>query len=690
MTPYMSDRRQAGRTPAGARSTIVAAVALVVVLVALGGLVVKSNHDVSQALADQSQALTIDGMFSVARLAVATEALRVRNYRVEPSTTNQQRLNQSVLDAQTQLNNALVSASLQSSDVGNKLQAEQTSLIEATNKMVRLSLNGDEDSRRVADMEVAPAYYILQRHLDEVGGAFHVRAQKRLIELREIHENALLAQTIGGALASLVVIIVLRLLIVADRRVHRLARSHEQDALHDSLTGLANRLHFTRTLSEILNGGEERELADPSRASAVALIDMDGFKDINDTFGHQAGDNVLVAVAEILRSCVRPTDLVARLGGDEFAVILRDGPERRDPEEWAVSTAGALRCEVPIDGGKVAISGSVGVSKVADGDGHETVSHRADQAMYQAKSAGAGAWVFNHLDKTSSVPISSSAELLTELRQLLDAGDPNQEIELYYQARVRVSDGLICGVEALTRWRHPHRGLLQPEGFMTIALAPSILVAFTSLVIRRVCAELPDLVQTIRASGGSVTHPSVGINIAARALAYESIVDLLHPSSIGGAHTLRVEIGQLGELADTASLETVVRKLRDNGLGVTLDNFGLGTAELDVLRRWEIDELKIDRSFVIASRVERLDERVLRASAALAHSLGLNAAAQGIESQGIFDLLAEVGFDTVQGHFLARPVPLDALAAELRPLVRPDSMIAGSGSSSAAPNRGPQ
>jgi diguanylate cyclase (GGDEF)-like protein len=671
MTPYMDDLRRAGRTPAGARSTALAAVALVVVLVALGGLVVKSNHNVSLALADQSQALTIDGSFSVARLAVATEALRVRNYRVEPSTTNQQRLSQSVLDAQKQLNNALASASLQTSDVGRQLQAEQASLIAASNKMVRLSLNGDEDSRRVADMEVAPAYYILQRHLDEVGGAFHVHAQKRLIELRQVHQNALLAQTIGGVIASFVVIIVLRLLIISDRRVHRLARKHEQDALHDSLTGLSNRLHFTRTLSEALEDAEGRELADPRRATAVALIDMDGFKDINDTFGHQAGDAVLIAVADILRRCVHPTDLVARIGGDEFAVILRDSNGHRDPEEWAVSTAGALRCEVPIDGGEVAISGSVGVSRIEDGDSQETVSHRADQAMYHAKSAGTGAWVFDRLDKTGSLPIPSSAELLTELRQLLDSGDPTHEIALYYQARIRVSDGSICGVEALTRWRHPLRGLLQPEGFMTIAQAPPILVSFTSLVIRRVLAELPQLVQIMLESGGSVAHPSVGINIAARALAYESVVDLLQPPSGNPTARLRVEIGQLGELADVASLEPVVKRLRDIGLGVTLDNFGLGTAELDVISRWAIDELKIDRSFVIASRSERLDERVLRASAALAHSLGLSAAAQGVENQSVFDLLSQVGFDTVQGHFLARPVPLDALAVELRPLGQP-------------------
>ncbi len=676
MTPNMSDRRQTGRTPVGARSTVLAAVALVVVLVALGGLVVKGNHNVSQALADQSQALTIDGTFSGARLAVATEALRVRNYRAETSTTNLQRLNQSVQDTQLQLNNALVSASLQSSDSGRQLQAEQASLIEAINKMIELSLNGDEDFRRVADMEVAPAYYILQRHLDEVGGAFHIRAQKRLIELRQVHENALLAQGIGGAIASLVVIIVLRLLIISDRRVHRLARSHEQDALHDSLTGLSNRLHFTRILSEVLNEGEGRDLADSKSASAVALIDMDGFKGINDTFGHLAGDIVLVAVAEILRSCVRPTDLVARLGGDEFAVILRGGPGHRDPEEWAISTAAALRCKVPIDGSEVAISGSVGVSKIEDGDSHNTVSHRADQAMYQAKSAESGAWIFDHLDKKSSPQGASSAELLTELRQLLDSGDPDHEVELNYQARIRVSDGSICGVEVLTRWRHPHRGLLQPEGFMTVALAPPILVAFTSLVIRRVLAELPHLVQIILSSGGSVVHPSIGINIAARALALESLVDLLQSSSGEPTHSLRVEIGQLGEPGETASLEPVVRKLRDNGLGVTLDNFGLGTAELHVMRRWAIDELKIDRCFVIASRTERPDERVLRASAALAHGLGLNAAAQGIESQSVFDLLVEVGFDTVQGHFLARPVPLDALAAELRPVVRRNTMIA--------------
>lgn len=665
----MGDRRLAWHsTRASARSPVFASVALVVVLLGLATLVAGSNQKLSAALEEQSQALAVDGAFSAARLAVATEALAVRNYRVEPSAANLGRLTRTLGDATVRMDSALAMAGIGSAGDGRRLRSEQAAVVEAATTMAELALAGDDDARRVADMHVAPAYYVLQSDLDRTASRFHDRAQRRLLEVQQVSERSRTAQSLGGAVASVVVILVLRMLLLYQRRVHNLARMHEHDALHDSLTGLPNRVQFHRALWKVV---EEANAAPDSSAAtaAVALIDLDGFKGINDTYGHQGGDTVLVAVADVLRARVRTGDLVARLGGDEFAVLLRGPTGRAQLEEWATATAAALRCEVPISGGNVAVSGSVGVCVLEPNDDAGSVAHRADLAMYQAKTnAGNGAWIYDSAAPGASGP-EPSVELLSELRQLLDAEDPDGQLELHYQPQVRCVDGSVCGVEALARWRHPERGMLLPETFMPDALAPALQAQLSKLLVLRVVDAMPAVLATLGEAGGGASSRVVAVNIAASTLAREavadSLLDRIDGTLLAPSH-LRVEIGHLDQLADPSALEPVVRALRERGIGITLDNFGLDTAVLDVLRRLPIDEVKIDRSFVIGERGLQPDERLLRASAALAHGLELQAAAQGVESRGTYDLLVRSGFDSVQGHHISPPVPLDELAGALR------------------------
>jgi diguanylate cyclase (GGDEF)-like protein len=686
--------RRRGRTTARASlgSPLYASAALVVVLVAVAYLVATSNMKVSGALQDQRRALAVDSAFGDARLAVATEVLAVRNFRVEPSSANLFRVDESLSAATTSVHEALNVAGIGSESDAVRLETEQATLVLAAKKMSRLALAGLDDARRVADMEVAPAYYVLQADLDHTAGEFHARSQSRLAELQQVHRRTLAAQAVAGAIAAVVLVVVLRLLLLYQRRLHRQARRHERAAMHDSLTGLPNAAYFGGTLQGVLD-----DLIDPSRTSAgvaaVALIDLDDFKAINDTFGHQAGDTVLVAVSEVLRSCVGPDDLVSRLGGDEFAVILRDQPNPAAVQRWALAAAAALRCDVEVREGPVAVSGSVGVSVIEETDHAAAVLHRADLAMYHAKaSLGPGAWMIDS-DQPVTRAVEAPAQVLTELRQLIDSHDPDNQLELHYQPQVRCSDGIVCGVEALVRWRHPSRGLLQPAAFLSVALTPALQLGFSNLVLARAVSQLPHVLETVDASGMASSSLAMAVNVTASALAgggvAEPLAGLMDAARLA-SHQLRVEISQLDEPLDVTALESSAGALHRSGVGLTIDNFGMGTGELDILRRIPVDELKIDRSFVIGKRGAPPDERILRASAALARGLGVRAAAQGAESAAACQMLKRVGFDVVQGHHLARPMPLYELGAELERLrstwsaieadvvdERPDSSLAG-------------
>lgn len=646
-------------------------VALVVVLVSLGGLVVVSNLRVASALREQSAALETDSLFTDARLAVAEETLAVRAYRAEPSGANQKLLRTAVADVTASLFTTLQASDLAGTVDEVRLSSAQSQVQVTTEQMLRLQVSGDTSAGTVADTQVLPGCAALQNLLGQVADQFHARSQRQLELLRQVHHRALLEQASGGAAGALVVTGVLRLLWVARRREQRHAERNEHAARHDALTGLPNRASFQYVLDGIVS-----EPASTRRPAAVAVIDLDEFKAINDSFGHQAGDAVLVAVAGVLRGCVGDDDLVARLGGDEFIIVLRDREDPSDLQDWVLQTTHALRCDVDIDQGTVAVSGSVGVSALSAQDDAQTILHRADLAMYYSKtSTGPGASsrdTEGAADPSDSAERSLPADLPDQLRALVDDGDPGRQLEFHYQPLVAVVAGQVCGVEALIRWRHPSHGLLAPAHFLTLGFTPSLRIAFARLLLLRAVEEIP-LVLTALATSRAVTpDPFIAVNVSADALASgvaHDLTDLLRSAGVAVGR-VRVEVSQRESCRDVDGLAAAIANLRADGVRSTLGEFTLGRTDLEAVRRLRVDEVKIDRLAVLGGRGKVLDHRLLSGVAALAAALDLRLAAQGAHNEQTLRQFVLAGVDVVQGHHLSPPVPVSDLVGSLDQMQR--------------------
>ncbi|MGB8650178.1 MAG: EAL domain-containing protein [Mycobacteriales bacterium] len=419
------------------------------------------------------------------------------------------------------------------------------------------------------------------------------------------------------------------------------------EASHDPLTGLANRL--------LLQERTEQAIAEGSGCTAMLLLDLDHFKEINDTLGHAAGDVMLQHVAARLRKAVGDTGLVARLGGDEFAVLLTGlaGPEQAAPLADAV----LARLGEPVDyqGLHLPIEGSIGLAcHPQDADSADELFRRADVAMYQAK-ADRGSWLrYDNLRDDSSVQRLS---LVSELRHALD----DDQLVVHYQPQVDLETGLLVGAEALVRWQHPERGLLQPADFVGVAEQSGLVRRFTMRVLELAVAEC---------ATWQLDRPlSVAVNLGARSLLDRELPDAV--AAVLARHHLPADrlVLEITETTATSELEVVeevLGRLRRLGVEISVDDFGTGYSSLAFLQRTAVHELKVDRSFVCGMLVNDNDLALVRATVQLAHSLGARAVAEGVESQALAVALTSLGCDVAQGYHLGRPMP----AEQLRPLLR--------------------
>lgn len=640
-------------------------VALVIVLVSLSSLVVVSNMRVDSALKKQSAARATDSLFTDARLAVAEETLAVRAYRAEPSDANLTQMRLAVADVTASLFTTLQASDLAGTADELRVSSAQSQVQVTSEQMLRLQISGDPGVGDVADTQVLPGCAALMDLLGEVADQFRARSERQLELLRQVHHRALLAQAGGGVAGFLVLAGVLRLLWVARRREQRHAERNKHAARHDALTGLPNRASFQHLLEGIV-----RQPVATRRPIAVAVIDLDEFKTINDSFGHRAGDAVLVAVARVLRGCVRDDDLVARLGGDEFTAVLHDREDLDDLQGWVSRTTAALRCDVAINQGTVAVSGSVGVSSLVAGDDVQSLLHRADLAMYQAKTRTEASASSRHgggtRHRADAAERSLPADLPDQLRALVDDGDPERQLEFHYQPLVAVVAGQVCGVEALIRWRHPSHGLLTPAHFLTLSSTSSSRIAFARLLLLRAVQEAPLVLTALAASRGVTPDPFIAVNVSAEALASglaRDLSDLLRSADVAVGR-VRVEVTQRQGCLDVEGLAAAIEHLRANGIRSTLGEFTVGRTDLEAVRRLRVDEVKIDRLSMTGGR-GALDHRLLGAVAALAAAFDLRLAAQGANSEQTLRQLVLAGVDMVQGHYICPPVPVSDLAGAL-------------------------
>ena len=433
---------------------------------------------------------------------------------------------------------------------------------------------------------------------------------------------------------------------LAERKVHELAR-------YDSLTGLPNRNMF---LGEL-----DRTIARADREGsqfAVCFIDLDRFKTINDTLGHDAGDELLKAMAARLRHAVRKSDLVARLGGDEFVVLLEGSASACQISAVAHKLLDAIGEPLTIQGCAFLVTGSIGIGLYpADGVDAATLLKHADAAMYLAKEKGKNNVQFY------TAELADLAARQFELESALRMALVRDELLLHYQPKVNVASGAMIGLEALVRWKHPSRGLVPPGDFIPLAEERGLIVPLGRWVIQRACRQIRDW----RSAG--LVAPPVAVNLPARQFADQDLI-----ADINGAMTMygvtpadiEVELTESVLMADPERANDVLQDLHTMGVRISIDDFGTGYSSLSYLKRFPAETVKIDRSFISGLPGDDDDTAITQAVIAMAHSLGLSVVAEGVETIDQMAVLRTMGCDEAQGFLLGRPMPAADIAMQLQ------------------------
>ncbi len=421
-------------------------------------------------------------------------------------------------------------------------------------------------------------------------------------------------------------------------------------AYEDALTGLPNRARLVERIELAL-----RHAAQRGAIAAVMLLDLDRFKGINDTLGHAAGDEVLRRVAERLRAVVRDGGTVARLGGDEFAIVLT-AADVDEVRAFARAIVNALRAPIEFEGQPIDVAASIGIALYPeDGIDAGTLMRRADIVMYVAKRS-TGSFAF--YDARYEVAQRQHLSLLGELRRAVEAS----ELRAYYQPKIDLAAGRIGGVEALVRWRHPTRGLVPPAEFMPYAEQTGFIRVITRWM----------LAVTLRQCGrwaADGTPLQVAVNISARDLMSRDLPqlvgDLLRSHRVP-PQLVCLEITESSFIEDPEHALATLRALHALGVRLAIDDFGTGFSSLAYLKRLPVDELKIDRTFVMGMAEDRDDRMIVRSTIELAHNLGLKVVAEGVETDACLDELRALGCDLAQGYLISGPLRRSRLEAWMR------------------------
>ena len=439
--------------------------------------------------------------------------------------------------------------------------------------------------------------------------------------------------------------------LLAVHRSARLAVKHERESLRDPLTRLANRQLFRDRV--------ERALTESERTGclvAVMIIDLDHFKEINDTLGHQVGDELLVEAAGRLQRSLPDRATVARLGGDEFAVLLYDLESSEQAEEVAAQMLLGLTSAIHLGHIRLSIQASAGIALApAHGTDVFTIMKRADVAMYDAKRDRSRVRIYRP-EKDTHTP--RRLELLSDLRSAVES----HEMSLVFQPKLDLRSGAVTSVEALVRWAHPTRGLILPDEFITLAENTGMVGMITQFVLRSAVEQVESWSQA-----GLVLD--VSVNVSVRDLADSAlpgvVAGLLDRAGLSPAR-LTLEVTEHGVMADPLVANEVLQRLREVGVRVAVDDYGTGNTALTYLKVLSIDELKIDKSFITNFAVDENDEIIVRSTIDLAHSLGLQVVAEGVEDEATLRRLRVLGCDLAQGHYVSRPVTADELETWLR------------------------
>jgi diguanylate cyclase (GGDEF)-like protein len=431
------------------------------------------------------------------------------------------------------------------------------------------------------------------------------------------------------------------------------AAAKEHQSLHDPLTGLPNRVLFGDRISQAI-----RTAARSGDEVAVFLMDLDRFKEVNDTLGHHSGDLLLQELGARLQRALRASDTIARLGGDEFGVLLPDLVDRQSIEEVVDRIRAAVERPFYVQDLPLAIETSIGVSIFPEhGQDVEALLQKADVAMYVAKEGNSTHEIYDPRDDEYD---PTRLTLVGELRRAIDAA----ELTVFYQPKADLRTGEVRGTEALVRWEHPVRGLLGPDEFIPLAQHTGLIRPLTLCVIDIAMAQ-------VRAWQNQGLHLSVAVNLATRNLLDAGLPDdvqeMLHKWQLDPA-SIEFEITESTIMADPFRALAVLKRLHEMGTKLSIDDFGTGYSSLAYLKRLPVDAVKIDKSFVLNMDTDENDAAIVRSTIDLARNLGLTVVAEGVESETIWRTLSGLGCDIAQGNYLTKPLPAGELVDWFREL----------------------
>ncbi len=463
------------------------------------------------------------------------------------------------------------------------------------------------------------------------------------------------------------------------RTVHRTsftlrtqADENERLALHDALTGLPNRRLLQDRLDRAIVAGQRA-----NKNVGLMILDVDRFKEVNDTLGHDRGDALLIEVAKRLENVVREADTVARLGGDEFAVLAPDIGSTLDAERLAARVHSAFDEAFQVGDLLLHVESSIGIAMLPEHAEDATeLMQRADTAMYAAKSTHLGALLYRPGDDGNS---AERLQLLGDLRNALGT----KQLSIHYQPKIDLASDQVIGTEALLRWMHPERGNIPPNDFIPLAENTGLIQGLTRYVLEMVCAQMAEWDRI----DAEFAHLPVAVNLSARNLLepnFDEFLEDILASHLIEPHRLELEVTESALIEDPVRSHQMMHKIA--GLGVTLavDDFGTGYTSMSQLESMPLSTLKIDRSFTRRLADDPGGATLVKAMVDLAHEFGLEVVAEGVEDSEVTDRLRELGCDIGQGYLWSRPVASDALPEVLLQLSF-RRRVAGSGAPAAAP-----
>lgn len=505
---------------------------------------------------------------------------------------------------------------------------------------VELAMNGNTtESRKLIETEVVSAQKAIALELNKLLKVQKSATEEAVSEAQKSYENTrLLMFILGGSAIALGLVIA----VVVIRNANTQANSLQHQAMFDNLTNLPNRVLFADRLQQTLLIARREK-----RAFGLFAIDLDRFKEINDTLGHHVGDKVLQHVSACARSCLRESDTVARMGGDEFAVLLATISDLDGAVAVAKKILAALGEPFELAGRTLEVGASIGVVLFPKhGEDPDVLMRQADAAMYIAKQTQSGYRVYS---EDMGHGADDRMALQSELRHAI----VNNELVLHYQPKIDFNANQVSGVEALVRWQHPKHGLMSPDKFIPLAEQSGLIKPLTKWVLK---TALRQCEEWYRAG----VHLSMAVNVSAISIQDPEFPDQME-KMLGDfdvpAGQLEIEITETAVMSEPVRAVECIRRLSALGFQVAIDDFGTGYSSMAYLKQLLVAKIKIDKSFVKDMAVNHNDAVIVRSTVELGHNLGLKVVAEGVEDQMSWDKLKGLGCDSAQGYYMSRPLP---------------------------------